>query len=66
MTHKEFIEKIAPIVIAENELRKNPLFSSVVIAQSCLETGYGRSNLMMKANAVFGIKATKSWKRKSL
>lgn len=63
MTHKEFIEKIAPIVISENLLRCNPLFSSVVIAQACLETGYGRSNLMMKANAVFGIKATKSWKR---
>ena len=64
MTHKEFIEKIAPIVIAENETRKNPLFSSVVIAQACLETGYGRSSLMMKANAVFGIKASKNWKGK--
>lgn len=64
MKKQEFINLIAPIVIAENEFRGNPLFSSVVIAQACLETGYGKSGLMMKANAVFGIKATKSWKGK--
>lgn len=64
MTKKEFIEKVASLVIAENEYRKNPLFSSVVIAQACQETGYGKSSLMLKANAIFGIKATKSWKGK--
>lgn len=64
MTKKEFIENVASLVIAENEYRGNPLFSSVVIAQACLETGYGKSSLMIKANAIFGIKATKSWKGK--
>lgn len=64
MTKKEFIENIASLVIAENEYRGNPLFSSVVIAQACLETGYGKSSLMIKANAIFGIKATKTWKGK--
>lgn len=64
MTKKEFIEKVASLVIAENKKRKNPLFSSVVIAQACLETGYGKSSLMVKANAIFGIKATKSWSGK--
>lgn len=64
MKKQEFIEKIASLVIAENEYRKNPLFNSVVIAQACLETGYGKSSLMIKANAIFGIKATKSWKGK--
>lgn len=64
MTKKEFIENVASLVIAENEYRGNPLFSSVVIAMGCLETGYGKSSLMIKANAIFGIKATKSWKGK--
>lgn len=64
MTKKEFIEKVASLVIAENEYRGNPLFNSVVIAQACLETGYGKSSLMLKANAIFGIKATKTWSGK--
>lgn len=64
MKKQEFIENVASLVIAENEYRKNPLFNSVVIAQACQETGYGKSSLMIKANAIFGIKATKSWKGK--
>lgn len=64
MKKQEFIENVASLVIAENEYRKNPLFNSVVIAQACLETGFGKSSLMIKANAIFGIKATKSWKGK--
>ena len=59
-----FIEKIAPIVQNVNKSRGYPLFSSVVIAQACLETGYGASQLMMKANAIFGIKAGLSWRGK--
>ena len=65
MTNQEFISKIAPLIQAENEKRGNPLFSSVVIAQACLETGYGKSEIMMKANAIFGIKAFESWKGKT-
>lgn len=64
MQKSEFISTIAPIVIAENKKRGNPLFSSVVIAQAICESGWGQSKIMMKANAIFGIKATKSWKGK--
>lgn len=64
MTQNEFIEKIGKIIKAENQKRGFPLFSSVVIAQAILETGWGRSNLMMKANALFGIKAFEDWKGK--
>ena len=64
MKKQEFIENVASLVIAENEYRKNPLFNSVVIAMACLETGFGKSSLMIKANAIFGIKATKAWKGK--
>lgn len=63
-SQKQFIEKIAPIVQNVNKSRGYPLYSSVVIAQACLETGYGNSTMMMKANAIFGIKAGLSWKGK--
>lgn len=64
MNKSEFLKKIAPIVQAENKKRGNPLFSSVVIAQAICESGWGQSQIMMKANAIFGIKATKTWKGK--
>ena len=57
--NKIFIDTIAPLIVEENKKRGNPLFSSVVIAQAICETGWGKSQLMMKANAVFGIKCRK-------
>lgn len=64
MNKSEFIPTIAPLVIAENKKRGNPLFSSVVIAQAICESAWGQSKIMMKANAIFGIKATSSWRGK--
>lgn len=64
MNKNEFLKKIAPIVQAENKKSGNPLFSSVVIAQAICESGWGHSQIMMKANAIFGIKASKTWKGK--
>lgn len=64
MNKNEFIPTIAPLVQAENQRRGNPLFNSVVIAQAICESGWGQSNIMMKANAIFGIKATSNWKGK--
>lgn len=64
MTKEEFIKLVANSVCYENEKRGKPLFSSVVIAQAILETGWGTSSLMIKANALFGIKATSTWQGK--
>lgn len=64
MNKIDFIPTVAPIIQKVNRERGNPLFNSVVIAQAILETGFGSSELMMKAKAIFGIKATKSWKGK--
>ena len=64
MKKSEFISKIAPLVQKENKKRGNPLYNSVVIAQAICESGWGQSTIMMKANAIFGIKATKSWNGK--
>lgn len=61
---QDFINSIKNIVIEENRKRGFPLFASVVIAQACLETGYGASQMMLKANAIFGIKAGGSWRGK--
>ena len=62
MEKTQFIPTIAPLVVAENKRRGNPLFSSVVIAQAICESGWGQATIMMKANAIFGIKATSNWK----
>lgn len=64
MEKSQFIPTIAPLVQAENKKRGNPLFNSVVIAQAICESGWGQSTIMMKANAIFGIKASSSWKGK--
>lgn len=64
MLKSEFIPTIAPIVQAENKKRGNILFPSVVIAQAICESAWGQSKIMMKANAIFGIKAFTGWKGK--
>lgn len=64
MRSNDFINLVAPIVVAENNKRGNPLFSSVVISQAACETGWGESSIMMRANAIFGIKATSDWQGK--
>lgn len=64
MEKSEFIPTIAPIVVTENNKRGKPLYPSVVIAQAICESNWGQSKIMMKANAIFGIKATSSWKGK--
>lgn len=40
---------------------KGFVLPSVCIGQAAIETGYGTSSLMTKANAYFGIKAGSSW-----
>ena len=64
MTKNEFLEIVSKLVVEENNRRGKPLFASVVIAQAICESGWGQSQIMMKANAIFGIKATSSWKGK--
>ena len=64
MSKSDFLEIIIPLVQKENSKRGNPLYNSVVIAQAICETGWGSSSLMMNARAIFGIKATSSWKGK--
>lgn len=55
---KNFISKLSALAIAEAKKREKWVLPSVCIAQAALETGWGTSSLMTKANAFFGIKAT--------
>lgn len=64
MTKQEFLQKISTIVVNENNKRGRPLFPSVVIAQAICESAWGQSSIMMKANAVFGIKCGSNWRGK--
>lgn len=51
-----FIGKIAPMVVAGQK----HIFPSVSLAQACLESDYGTSDLAIHAHNLFGIKA-KDW-----
>lgn len=53
-----FIDKLSVLAISECMQRDKKICPSVCIAQAALETGWGTSSLMLKANAYFGIKAT--------
>lgn len=60
-----FIKKLGALAVAESNRRiaagQGFVLPSVCIAQSALETGWGSSGLMTRANAYFGIKAGGSW-----
>ena len=61
----EFIKKIAPII--QKYAKKNGYkIVSPIIAQACLESGYGQSSLSAKYHNYFGMKCGSSWKGKSV
>ena len=63
MTEKQFIQRIAPL--ATKDYQKTGILASVTIAQACLESGYGSTDLAQDANNLFGMKANLSgntWK----
>jgi len=51
----EFIDDIAPVVVALSQQTKE-ILPSVIIAQAILESNYGKSELAITANNLFGIK----------
>jgi hypothetical protein len=61
MNKNEFIETIGELATQVNNSLTKHILPSVCVAQACQETGYGVSETMLKYNAPFGIKATKSW-----
>lgn len=57
---KNFIERVGKLAAAD--MQKSGVLASLTIAQAILESGWGKSGLTVKANALFGIKAGSSWK----
>lgn len=53
---KKFINTIAPI--AQNVDKDYKLLPSITIAQACLESNYGQSDLSKKYNNLFGVKGS--------
>ncbi|WP_144462644.1 phage tail protein [Bacillus pumilus] len=56
MAAADFIKKLAPG--AQKVYKKYNVLASLVIAQGCLESGFGSSGLSQQANNLFGIKGT--------
>ncbi len=55
---KQFIETVGTLAVQARER----LLPSVTIAQAILESGWGQSGLARRGNALFGIKAGRTWK----
>ena len=53
-----FIEKVAPM--AQADQKANGILASITLAQAILESGWGRSELAVNANNLFGMKKSLS------
>lgn len=62
---KNFIAQIAPLIQAEAKARGYKVVSAV-IAQACIESGFGLSSLSAKYHNYFGLKCGSSWKGASV
>ena len=56
---RNFIGRVG--ILARAEMEKCGVLASVTVAQAILESNWGNSGLTKKGNALFGIKAGKSW-----
>jgi len=55
---KSFIDRVGKMAQADG----SGVLPSLTVAQAILESGWGTSDLALKANALFGIKAGAAWK----
>jgi len=61
-TRAEYIERYAAIAV--EEMQRTGIPASITLAQACLESGDGNSELARKSNNHFGIKCYSSWQGK--
>lgn len=60
--NKNFIDKIAPLAVQVcDERGYGNAQAWTCVCQAALESGYGTSGVMMKANAILGVKADAGW-----
>lgn len=60
MSRVEYIKKYQ--VLAIQEMGRSGIPASIKMAQACLESGNGNSDLSLKSNNHFGIKCKRNWK----
>lgn len=60
MTRQEYIQRYQ--LLAIEEMNRSGIPASITMAQGCLESGNGNSELSVKSNNHFGIKCKSSWK----
>ena len=58
MTEKEFVQLIGPKATADYQ--ESGILASITVAQACLESGYGSTELAKNANNLFGMKTSLS------
>ncbi len=59
MTREEYIQKYS--LLAIREMQRTGIPASITLAQACLESGNGNSELSRASNNHFGIKCKSSW-----
>ena len=60
ITRNEYIQRYQ--ILAIEEMKRSGIPASITIAQGCLESANGNSELSRKSNNHFGIKCKKGWK----
>lgn len=59
MTTEQYISVMGPI--AQADYSRTGIFASVTLAQSIIESGWGKSGLSVKNNNMFGMKCSSDW-----
>ncbi|MCQ2958980.1 MAG: glucosaminidase domain-containing protein [Bacteroidales bacterium] len=64
MSREEYIEKYAKLAV--QEMHRTGIPASITLAQACLESSNGNSELSVASNNHFGIKCHSSWQGKRI
>ncbi|MFW5851161.1 MAG: glucosaminidase domain-containing protein [Bacteroidota bacterium] len=64
LSREEYISQYAPLAV--EEMGRTGVPASITLAQACIESANGNSDLSVAANNHFGIKCHSSWKGKKI
>ncbi len=59
MTNEQYINTMGPI--AQADYSRTGIFASVTLAQSIIESGWGKTGLAVENNNMFGMKCSSNW-----
>jgi LysM repeat protein len=64
LTREQYIQKYAELAVSE--MQRSGIPASITLAQACLESNNGNSDLSIKSNNHFGIKCKSTWQGKRI